>query len=70
MKVLAVYYKYYYKYILHPIKIKNIINIHTILLNNNNNNIHDTINNNKLYYITSYNNNINENNLSKYIIYI
>ena len=68
MKVLAVNYKYYYKYILHPIKIKNIINIHTILLNNNNN-IHHTINNNKLYYITSYNNNINENNLSKYIIY-
>ena len=68
MKVLAVYYKYYYKYILHPIKIKNIINIHTILINNNN--IHqNTINNNKLYYITSYNKNINENNLSKYIIY-
>ena len=67
MKVLAVNYKYYYKYILHPIKIKNIINIHTILLNNNK--IQHTINNNKLYYITLYNNNINENNLSKYIIY-
>ena len=30
---------------------------------------HHTININILYYITLYKNNINENNLSKYIIY-
>ena len=69
MKVLAVNYKYNIIInILHPIKVKIIINIHTILLNNNNN-ILCTLNINKLYYITLYNKNINENSLSKYIIY-